>query len=178
MAKRNSKVNSLTPSSLEIVEELKIGKVEYSETKAISVSLIRTAIGYCYIAIYRMNRNNLQSDWTQTSKIWIPFDEGGKVTDLINRAYILGLTRGWKSEDTVVKNYSYFRPTKITSLMIRDTEEAILQEALKMTGFTRDDIASFEWAEEDDPKLLAWNFAKQKARDYIYALFRRESKNK
>ena len=51
-------------------------------------------------------------------------------------------------------------PFKITPEISAKINEAIKAEAMQMTGFSEDDIASLDYADDDDPRLEQWSQAK------------------
>ena len=68
-----------------------------------------------------------------------------------------------------------FRMTPELAAQINQYVDA---EALRMTGLTKDDLASFEWAEANDPKVLSWKFAQAKAREDVFNAIRQAQINK
>lgn len=63
-------------------------------------------------------------------------------------------------------------PIKITPEISAKITEVITEEAKTMTGFTDDDVASLDYADNDDPRLAQWAQAKNLAQDKIYRAIR------
>lgn len=57
---------------------------------------------------------------------------------------------------------------KITPEISKKISEAISAEAKAMTGFSDDDVASLDYADDDDPRLAQWAQAKNIAQSRVY----------
>lgn len=58
-------------------------------------------------------------------------------------------------------------PFKITPEISAKINEAIKAEAMQMTGFSEDDVASLDYADDDDPHLDQWSQAKSIAQSRV-----------
>lgn len=82
-----------SPSALEIQDSIEMGRVELSETQAISVSLIRNVLKQEYLAVQRTVKTK-DGEWKVKGGIWLPFSEMEKIGDIIQNAYNEGLKMG------------------------------------------------------------------------------------
>lgn len=57
---------------------------------------------------------------------------------------------------------------RITPEVSARINEAIKAEAMALTGMSTDDVASLEYADNDDPRLAQWNQAKSIAQNRVY----------
>ena len=57
-------------------------------------------------------------------------------------------------------------------------KQAIAAEAMAITGMTADDVASLEYADDDDPRLDQWAQAKSIAQDRVYTAIRQYQSNR
>ena len=89
------KATAEKPSLITIIADIPMGTVELSETKAISVSLVRNALQQDYVAICRMQRSKNNDEWKPRNAIWLPFSNMDKIIEIINYAYKEGLKLGW-----------------------------------------------------------------------------------
>lgn len=60
------------------------------------------------------------------------------------------------------------QPLKFTPEVTAQINDAITAEAMQLTGFSKDDVASLEFADDDDPRLPQWNQAKNFATARVY----------
>lgn len=60
------------------------------------------------------------------------------------------------------------QPLKITPELAKQINDAISAEAKAMTGFSDDDVASLDYADDDDPRLAQWAQAKSLAKSRVY----------
>ena len=56
------------------------------------------------------------------------------------------------------------RQPQLTQENIKLLEQAIDIKAMELTGLTKDDVASFEFADDGDEKLIRWKYGKEAAR--------------
>ena len=56
---------------------------------------------------------------------------------------------------------------ELTPEMVKRLNAAIEAEAYRMSGLTKDDIASFEFADSDDERITQWNIAKAAAQNRV-----------
>ena len=87
---------SKKPSALDITYRKNMGLIELSESKAISVSLIRNALEQKFLAIEKISKTK-SGEWSskKDSGVWIPFHTMEKVGNLIAYAYSEGEKAGW-----------------------------------------------------------------------------------
>ena len=91
----SKKATAEKPSPITIIADIPMGTLKLSETKAISVSLVRSALQQDYVAICRMQRSRNSDEWKTTKAIWLPFSNMDKIIEIINYAYKEGLKLGW-----------------------------------------------------------------------------------
>lgn len=84
------------PSALDITYRKNMGLIELSESKAISVSLIRNALEQKFLAIEKISRTK-SGEWSskKDSGVWIPFYKMEEIGNLIAYAYSEGEKAGW-----------------------------------------------------------------------------------
>ena len=58
---------------------------------------------------------------------------------------------------------------KITPEICAKITEAIKAEAMALSGMSNDDVASLEYADDDDPRIAQWSQAKSIAQNRVYA---------
>lgn len=58
---------------------------------------------------------------------------------------------------------------KITPEISAKIDEAIKAEAMELSGMSTDDVASLDYADDDDPRISQWNQAKSIAQNRVYA---------
>ena len=63
-------------------------------------------------------------------------------------------------------------PIKLTAEDATKINQAITAEAMNMAGFSADDVASLEYADDNDPRLSQWAQAKSLAQSNIYGAIR------
>jgi len=68
-------------------------------------------------------------------------------------------------------------PMKITPEISAKITQAINAEAMNMSGFTPDDVASLEYADNDDPRIAQWNQAKSIAQNNVLGAIRQAQIN-
>ena len=87
-----------TPSALHITYRKNIGLIELSDSKAISVSLIRNALEQKFLAIEKISKTKT-GEWSakKDSGVWIPFHNMEEVGNLIAYAYNEGVKAGWNN---------------------------------------------------------------------------------
>lgn len=61
---------------------------------------------------------------------------------------------------------------KITPEISEKITQAIKAEAMNMSGFSEDDVASLEYADDDDPRIAQWNQAKSIAQTNVIGAIR------
>lgn len=73
-----------------------------------------------------------------------------------------------------------FRPPQfqITPEISAKINEAIQAEAMQLSGMSQDDVASLEYADEDDPRIAQWRQAKSIAQNNVYSAIRQEQVNR
>lgn len=57
---------------------------------------------------------------------------------------------------------------RLTPEISTKISEAITAEAMALTGFSKDDVASLEYADDDDPRIAQWNQGKNIAQARVY----------
>ena len=57
---------------------------------------------------------------------------------------------------------------QITPEISKRINEAIDAEAMALTGMSKDDVASLEYADDDDPRIAQWNQGKSIAQNRVY----------
>ena len=92
-SKEDESVKKSAPSPLEIQDYIDMGRVELSETQAISVALVRNVLKQEYLAIQRTTKTK-DGEWKVKGGIWLPFSEMQKIGDIIYNAYNEGLKMG------------------------------------------------------------------------------------
>ena len=92
-SKEDKIVKKSAPSPLEIQDYIDMGRVELSETQAISVSLVRNVLKQEYLAIQRTTKTK-DGEWKVKGGIWLPFSEMQKIGEIIYNAYNEGLKMG------------------------------------------------------------------------------------
>ena len=60
------------------------------------------------------------------------------------------------------------QPLKVTPELSKQINEAILAEAKAMTGFSDDDVASLDYADDDDPRIAQWAQAKSLSQSRVF----------
>lgn len=72
-----------------------------------------------------------------------------------------------------------FRPPQfqITPEISAKINEAIQAEAMQLSGMSQDDVASLEYADEDDPRIAQWRQAKSIAQNNVYSAIRQAQVN-
>ncbi len=72
-----------------------------------------------------------------------------------------------------------FRPPQfqITPEDAVKINEAITAEAMQLSGMSQDDVASLEYADEDDPRIAQWRQAKSIAQNNVYSAIRQAQVN-
>ena len=68
-------------------------------------------------------------------------------------------------------------PMKITPEISAKITQAINAEAMNMSGFTPDDVASLDYADDDDPRIAQWNQAKSIAQNNVLGAIRQAQIN-
>lgn len=63
-------------------------------------------------------------------------------------------------------------PIKLTPEISAKINQAITAEAMNMVGFSADDVASLEYADNDDPRLSQWAQARSLAQSNVYGAIR------
>ena len=63
-------------------------------------------------------------------------------------------------------------PLRITQEDSRKIAEAITAEAMSISGLSKEDVASLEYADEDDPRVATWNQARSLAQNEVYNTIR------
>lgn len=66
---------------------------------------------------------------------------------------------------------------KITPEISAKITQAINAEAMNMAGFTPDDVASLQYADDDDPRIAQWNQAKSIAQNNVLGAIRQAQIN-
>jgi len=69
-----------------------------------------------------------------------------------------------------------FQPPQIrfTPENSKRINDAIQAEAMALSGLSADDVASLEYADDDDPRIAQWNQAKSFATNHVYSDIRQE----
>ena len=91
---KKSKIDS-SPSPLTVITDIPMGKVELSETQAISVALIRNELQQEFVAVRRMYRSKSGDKWKVQDKIWFPFKNMYEVCAILINAFSEGNKLGW-----------------------------------------------------------------------------------
>lgn len=66
---------------------------------------------------------------------------------------------------------------RITPEISKKINEAITAEAMALTGFSQDDVASLEYADDDDPRIVQWNQGKNIAQARVYGALQQSQIN-
>lgn len=66
---------------------------------------------------------------------------------------------------------------RITPEISKKINEAITAEAMALTGFSQDDVASLEYADDDDPRIAQWNQGKNIAQARVYGAIQQSQIN-
>ncbi|MBR3050133.1 MAG: hypothetical protein IKN16_04815 [Selenomonadaceae bacterium] len=82
-------------SPLTVIADIPMGKVELSETQAISVALIRNELQQEFVAVRRMYRSKNTDKWKTQDKIWLPFKNMYELCSVLINAYDVGNKLGW-----------------------------------------------------------------------------------
>ena len=82
-------------SPITVITDIPMGKVELSETQAISVSLIRNELQQEFVAIRRMYRSKSDDKWKMQDKIWLPFKNMYEICSVLINAFSEGNKLGW-----------------------------------------------------------------------------------
>lgn len=71
-----------------------------------------------------------------------------------------------------------FQPPQIrfTPENSKRINDAIQAEAMALSGLSADDVASLEYADDDDPRIAQWNQAKSFATNHVYSDIRQEQR--
>ena len=82
-------------SPVTVITDIPMGKVELSETQAISVALIRNELQQEFVAVRRMYRSNSNDKWKTQDKIWLPFKNMYEICSVLINAFGEGNKLGW-----------------------------------------------------------------------------------
>ncbi|MBQ6298692.1 MAG: hypothetical protein IJK81_13590 [Selenomonadaceae bacterium] len=82
-------------SQIKVVADILMGKVELSETQAISVSLIRNELQQEFVAVRRLYRSKSGDNWKSQDKIWFPFKNMYEICAILINAFSEGNKLGW-----------------------------------------------------------------------------------
>ena len=82
------------PNGININNEIIIGRIEPTATKAYEISLIDSN-GQQYISLRQQYKKKANPSWMPKKVIWIPFVNGEEISHIMQRACAEGKKRNW-----------------------------------------------------------------------------------